>query len=180
MVKRKGTSHRTTVHAIDARKRCFDAIERIVNKATYIISNSAKLNTVNVAKEAGVDDAYIYQALPNVLKEIAKQQTETEVFGNKKTNAKLVAVVNRLVESGQKITVKDVCREVEMNKSFDVVVRKSYPDVHNAILDVIVEQKKEVRSDECIAFLGALERLRSGKSINTNPIPVGGYLSVKN
>jgi integrase len=179
VVKRKGTSHRTTVHAIDARKRCFDAIERIVNKAPYIISKVAKLNTANVAKEAEVDDSYIYQALPDVLIEIAKQQSEKEVFGNVETNTKLVSALHRLVESGQKVTVKDVCREAKMNKSFDVVVRKSYPDVHNAILDVIVEQKEKARSDERIALLGALERLRSGKPINTNPIPVGGYLSVK-
>ncbi|WP_150149118.1 hypothetical protein [Candidatus Enterovibrio altilux] len=159
VVKRKSTSHRTTVHAIDARKRCLDAIERIVNKATYIISNLTKLNTVNVAKEAGIDNSYIYQTLPDALKEIAKQQTETEVFGNQQTNAKLVVALNRLVESGQKVTVKDVCREAEMNKSFDVAVRKSYPDVHNATLNVIVEQKEEARLDERIALLDALERL---------------------
>lgn len=178
-VKRKGTSHQTTIHAINARKRCFDAIERFVNKVPCIIPKTAKLNTANVAKEAEVDDSYIYQALPDVLNKIAEQQSDNKVFGNIETNAKLVSALNRLVESDQKVTVKDVCREAEMNKTFDVVVRKSYPDVHNAILNVITKQREKVRSDESTALFDALNRLRSGQPINTNPIPAGGYLSVK-
>jgi integrase/AraC-like DNA-binding protein len=177
--KRSGKAPRSTIHAIDARKKCFEAIRRIVGKEPLVISKSAKLNVKNVGREADVNDSYIYRALPDVLEEIAKQQSENEVYGNKETNAKLMAALRRLVEKNKKVTVKDVCREAKMREQFDMVVRKSYPDVHNAILDVITRQKEEKRLEERTAILEALERLRTGKPLNTTPIPAGRYLSVK-
>lgn len=177
--KRSGKAPRSTTHAIDARKKCIEAINRIVSKKPFVISKSAKLNVKNVGREAGVDDSYIYQALPDVLEEITKQQSENEVFGNKETNAKLMAALQKLERDQKAITVKDVCREAKMREQFDMVVRKSYPDVHNAILDAISRQKEAKRLEERTAILAALERLRSGKPLNTSPIPAGGYLSVK-
>ena len=43
-IKIKGNSDRINVHDISSRKRCFDAIERIMNKTPHIVSKSAKLN----------------------------------------------------------------------------------------------------------------------------------------
>lgn len=178
-IKIKGNSDRINVHDISSRKRCFDAIERIMNKTPHIVSKSAKLNVASVAKEAKVEDLYIYQSLPDVLKKITKEQVENKALGNKDTNAKLVSALQRLVESGQKITVNGVCREAKLNKSFDVVIRKSYPDVHNTILNAIREQTDMFRSNERTALLNALDRLRTGKTKNTKPVPPGGYISIR-
>lgn len=178
-LQRKGNSELTNVPDINARKRCFEAIERITNKTSSSLPKSAKLNIQNIAKEAMIDELYIYQSLPEVLKEIAKRQSPNKNFGNEETNAKLISSLQRMVSSGQKVTVKGVCNEAKLNKSFDCVVRKSYPDVHNAILKVMDEQTAKTRYDERTTLLNALERLRAGKPLKTSPVSAGGYISIK-
>ena len=178
-LKEKNTKGIYTLHAKDTREKCLNAIDRIIRKEPIIIHYNAKLNVRNVAREAGIDDSYIYRAFPDIVREVAKQQEKHEVFGNKETNTKLMEALHRLVASGRRVSVKGVCNEANMRSQFDVVVRKSYPDVHSAILDAMADQKKKTRTGEREALLAALERLRNGRPLHTTPIPLGGLLSVK-
>lgn len=169
---------RVTPHAVNARNRCNEAIDRILDGNPLTISKSANLNVANVAKEANIDDSYIYQALPDILNRVHELK-KGQVFGNKATNALLVKTLDQMIQNGREITVKSVCRAAGLNKSFDCNVRKSYPDVHKKIREAIHKQSSEKRTLERTELLAAVERLKAGKPVNVEPLPKGILLSIK-
>lgn len=178
-LKRKDTKNRVTPHVIEARRQCNEAIERIVSGEPSRISRNAKLSVINVSRESGVDDSYIYQALPDVLERVASFQAGHEVFGNKETNLKLLSALNVMVSEGSEITVKGVCLRAGMKPGSDNGIRKTYPDVHSKILKEIERQKANKRQSERTALLSALERLRTNTPVNTTSVAPGGYISIK-
>jgi integrase/recombinase XerD len=99
--------------------------------------------------------------------------------GSKGTHMKLVEALNAMIRDNAEITVKDVCLRAGLSLGSDNGVRKRYPEVHNLILKEIERQSLEMRQDERKRLLSALERLRNNNPIHTNPVPPGGYISIK-
>ena len=69
-------SERITVHANYARKLCLKAIERIINGKATLLPHNSKLNVLNVAKESGIADSYIFTALPDIVEKISILKNE--------------------------------------------------------------------------------------------------------
>ena len=168
-----------TIHASLVRKRCMEAIERFKTGETRNVNKNAKVTVASVAKEADVSDSYLYAYFPDILNKINELQGEYARYGNKEKHDKLLKALTILLSKNEVITVKKVCREAGFSETFDMMVRKSYPDAHNQILIEIEKQKISKHTQDRLILLEALERLKSGNPKNTSPIPNGGYISVR-
>lgn len=172
-------SERITVHANYARKLCLKAIERIINGKATLLPHNSKLNVLNVAKESGIADSYIFTALPDIVEKISILKTEIGQFGNADKSKKLFDALNTLQETNQKVSVKAVCRAAGFGSSFDNSIRKTYPDVHVAILNAIEKQNNNKRKEEETTLEAAIERIMSGVPINITSIYKGGRISIR-
>ena len=122
-----------TNHANHVRKCCLDAIERFKSGKTKNVSHNAKISVLGVAKEAEVNDSYIYQFLPDVIEKIIEVQSQFSRYGNKEKHERLLKALDTLLFKKEIITVKKVCRVAGLPETFDMAVRKSYPEAHNKI-----------------------------------------------
>ena len=168
-----------TNHANHVRKCCLDAIERFKSGKTKNVSHNAKISVLGVAKEAEVNDSYIYQFLPDVIEKIIEVQSQFSRYGNKEKHERLLKALDTLLFKKEIITVKKVCRVAGLPETFDMAVRKSYPEAHNKILFEIEKQTQNKHATERKLLLDAFERLETGTQINTKPIINGGYISAK-
>ena len=166
-----------TNHANHARRCCLDAIERFKSGKTKNVSHNAKISVLGVAKEAEVNDSYIYQFLPDVVEKIIEVQSQFSRYGNKEKHERFLKALDTLLFKKEVITVKKVCRVAGLPETFDMAIRKSYPEAHNKILIEIEKQTQNKRNTERKLLLDALDRLETGRQLNTKPIANGGYIS---
>ena len=99
--------------------------------------------------------------------------------GSKENHEKLVNALNQMIREDTEITVKGICIRAGMRTGFDNTVRKSYKGLHSTIMAQMDIQTKDRRDTERRELLSALERLRNNVPVNTNPVPAGGYISIK-
>lgn len=104
---------------------------------------------------------------------------EYDQAGSKETHRKLVDALKTMIRNDEAITVKGVCLKAGLAVGSDNGVRKRYPSVHALISREIECQGDRKRLDERSRLLDALDRLRNNTPVNTDPVPAGGYVSIK-
>lgn len=104
---------------------------------------------------------------------------EYDQTGSKETHRKLVDALKTIIRNDEVITVKGVCLKAGLAAGSDNGVRKRYPNVYTLISREIEYQAARKRLDERNRLLDALDRLRNNTPVNTDPVPAGGYISIK-